>query len=51
MDSICNDIKQDLEQIQQDSKRVNCFAVLDLIKDCIKCFIYSIKCCFKIKIE
>jgi hypothetical protein len=50
-DSICEEIKDDMKQIEADSKRVNFGALLDVIKDCIKCFIDSIKCCFKIKIE
>jgi hypothetical protein len=52
MDStICNDIKEDLEQIETDTKKINCGAILDLIKHCIKCFMDSLKCCFKFKVE
>ena len=52
MDStICNDIKEDLEQIETDTKKINCGAILDLIRHCIKCFMDSLKCCFKFKVE
>jgi len=50
-DSICDDIKDDMKNIEIDAKKIDCYAILDLIKDCIKCFIDSLKCCFKIKIS
>ena len=51
MEEICHDIKEDLEQIEADTKKINCGAILDLIKHCIKCFMDSLKCCFKFKVE
>jgi len=49
-DSVCEEIKDDMKNIESDAKKIDCYAILDLIKDCIKCFIDSLKCCFKIKI-
>jgi hypothetical protein len=49
-DSICEEIKEDMKNIESDAKKIDCYAILDLIKDCIQCFIDSIKCCFKIKV-
>ena len=45
---VCDKIKDDMHKIEEDSKKIYCYAILDLIKDCLKCFIDSIKCCFKI---
>ena len=49
MDSVCEEIKDDMKYIESDAKKIDCYAILDLIKDCIKCFIDSLKCCFKLK--
>ena len=46
-----DEIKDDIHKIEEDSKKIDCYAILDLIGHCIKCFIDSIKCCFKIKIS
>jgi hypothetical protein len=46
-----DEIKDDMKNIESDAKKIDCYAILDLIKDCIKCFIDSLKCCFKIKIS
>jgi hypothetical protein len=52
MDSICNEIKEDMHKIEEDSKKIDCYAILDLIKDTLKCILDSLKCCFfRIKIE
>ena len=51
MDSVCEEIKDDMKNIESDAKKIDCYAILDLIKDCIKRFIDSLKCCFKIKIS
>jgi hypothetical protein len=48
-DSVCGEIKEDMHKIEEDSKNINCYAILDLILHSFKCFIDSIKCCFKIK--
>ena len=45
-----DEIKDDMKNIKSDAKKIDCYAILDLIKDCIKCFIDSLKCCFKIKV-
>ena len=45
-----DEIKDDMKNIESDAKKIDCYAILDLIKDCIKCFIDSLKCCFKIKV-
>lgn len=50
METICEEIKDDMHKIEEDSKKIDCYAILDLIGHCIKCFIDSFKCCFKIKI-
>ncbi len=49
-DSICDEIKDDMKKIEEDGKKIDCYAILDLIAHCIKCFIDSLKCCFKIKV-
>ena len=49
-DSICDELKEDMHKIEEDSKKIDCYAILDLICHCIQCFIDSIKCCFKIKV-
>jgi len=51
MDSVCEVIKDDMKNIESDAKKIDCYAILDLIKDYIKCFKDSLKCCFKIKIS
>ena len=51
MDSVCKDIKDDMKKIEEDSKKIDCYAILDLIAHCLKCIIDSFKCCFKFKIE
>lgn len=51
MESVCQDIKDDMHDIEEDSKKIDCYAILDLIKHCLKCFIDSLRCCFKLKIS
>ena len=51
METICEDIKQDMEQIQNDSKKINCYAILDLFIHSFKCILDSVKCFLKIKVE
>ena len=51
MESICEELKEDMHKIEEDSKIFDCFAILDLIIHSFKCFIDSIKCYFKIKIS
>jgi hypothetical protein len=52
MDSICSEIKEDMHKIEEDSKKIDCYAILDLIKDTLKCILDSLKCCFfRIKVE
>jgi hypothetical protein len=46
MDSICSEIKEDMHKIEEDSKKIDCYAILDLIKDTFKCILDSLKCCF-----
>jgi len=50
-DLVCDEIKDDMHKIEEDSKKIDCYAILDLIKDCLKCLIDSVKCCFKIKVS
>ena len=45
-----DDIKDDMKNIESDAKKIDCYAILDLIGHCIQCFIDSVKCCFKIKV-
>jgi len=33
MEQICDEIKEDMHKIE-DSKKIDCYAILDLIKDC-----------------
>ena len=49
---VCQEIKEDMHKIEEDSKKIDCYAILasDLILHSFKCFIDSIKCCFKIKV-
>ena len=42
MDSICDELKEDMHKIEEDSKKIDCYAILDLIGHCIQCFIDSI---------
>ena len=42
MDSICEDIKNDIHKMEEDSKKIDCYANLDSIKDTIKCILDSI---------
>ena len=49
---VCQEIKEDMHKIEEDSKKTDCYAILDLIRDTIKCLFDSIKCCFcRVKIE
>ena len=45
-----DEIKEDMKNIEADSKKIDCYAILDLILHSFKCFLDSVKCCFKIKI-
>ena len=52
MDLVCEDIKNDMHKMEEDSKKIDCYAILDLVKDTLKCLFDSIKCCFfRIKVE
>ena len=45
-------IKEDMKNIEADSKKIDCYAILDLFIHYFKCLLDSIKCCcFKIKIS
>ena len=35
MDSVCEEIKDDMKNIERNAKKIDCYAILDLIKDCI----------------
>ena len=50
MEEACNEIKEDMKKIEEDSKKIDCYAILDLIIHSFKCFVDSLKCFFKIKI-
>ena len=47
---VCEEIKEDMKKIESDAKKIDCYAILDLILHSFKCFIDSVKCCFKIKV-
>jgi hypothetical protein len=49
METMCEEIRDDMHKIEEDSKKIDCYAILDLIIHSFKCFIDSIKCCFKIE--
>ena len=47
-----DDIKEDMKNIEADSKKIDCYAILDLFIHSFKCLLDSLKCCcFKIKIS
>ena len=47
-----DDIKEDMKNIEADSKKVDCYAILDLFIHSFKCLFDSLKCCcFKLKIS
>ena len=46
MDSICDEIKVDMHKIEEDSSKIDCYAILDLIKDTFKCILDYLKCFF-----
>ena len=50
-DNVCDELKEDMHKIEEDSKKIDCYAILDLILHSFKCFIDSVKCCFKIKVS
>ena len=39
MDTVCDEIKEDMHKIEDDTKKIDCYAILDLI-------IHSFKCSF-----
>jgi len=41
MESICEELKEDMHKIEEDSKKIDCYAILDLILHSFKCFIDS----------
>ncbi len=43
MDQICEELKEDMHKIEEDSKKIDCYAILDLIGHFIQCFIDSLK--------
>ena len=52
METVCEEIKEDMKNIEADSKKIDCYAILDLFLHSLKCLLDSIKCCcFKIKIS
>ena len=51
MEQICDEIKDDMKNIESDARKIDWYAILDLIKDCLKRLIDSVKCCFKIKVS
>jgi hypothetical protein len=52
MDSVCEEIKDVMHKMEEDSKKIDCYAILDLIKDTLKCIFDSIKCCLcRVKLE
>ena len=52
METVCEDIKNDMKKIDEDAKKIDCYAICDLIKDSIKCLLDSLRCCFcKVRIE
>jgi len=45
MEEICKEIKDDMKKIEEDSKKIDCYAILDLIMHCLKCIVDSFKFC------
>jgi hypothetical protein len=43
MDSVCEDIKVDMHKIEGDSRKIDCYAILDLIRDSLKGIFDSLK--------
>ena len=51
MESICDDLKEDINKIEEDTKKINCSAIVDLIRHCLKCLFDSLRCCMKLKMS
>lgn len=49
MDENIKEIEHDIEEIQDDVKKINCFAVLDCIKHSIKCIYDTTTCCVGVR--
>ena len=51
METVCEDIKEDMKNIEADSKKIDCYAILDLFIHSFKCLLDSLKyISFKLKI-
>ena len=37
MEAVCEEIKEDMHKIEEDSKKIDCYAILDLILHSFKC--------------
>ena len=49
METVCEEIKEDMKK---KSKKIDCYAILDLFVHSFKCLLDSLKCCcFKLKIS
>ena len=49
---VCDEIEEDMKNIEANSKKIDCYAILDLFIHSFKCLIDSLKCfCFKQKIS
>ena len=52
METVCEDLKNYMKKTDEDTKKIVCYAICDLIKDSIKCLLDSLRCCFcKVRIE
>ena len=49
MESICEELKEDMHKIEEDSKKIDCYAILDLIKDCINVLLIQLNAVLKLK--
>ena len=52
MEMVCEEIKGDMKNIEADSKKIDCYAILDLFIHSFNFLLDSLKCCcFKLKIS
>ena len=49
MDAEIKIIESDINDMEEDAKKINCEAVLDLIKHTLKCIYHLFTCCLKKK--
>jgi hypothetical protein len=51
MEATCEEIKEDMQNIESDARKIDCYAILDLNKRLYKMFYRFSQCCFKFEIS